>query len=230
MPTFWIRFYLRQCLQLAASGVALALVFHFSRLDLWLADPWFGRGNPAWAFRNAWWAKTLIHSWFKGVLILAALATLWTAWRHRKAGDARRWRLVGTAVIVVPLVVSLWKHFSSMHCPWDIARYGGTAPYLDLFASVPAPLVGVGRCFPAGFVSTGGWMLAFALLRFPEDRRFSRQAALGAVALCLFLGSVQQMRGAHFLSHVLWTLWLSWAVVLVLHALLGVWRTPSPGA
>ena len=51
------------------------------------------------------------------------------------------------------------------------------------------------------------------------------------VTLTLLAGAVfglgQQMRGAHFLSHVLWTLWLSWAIVLAVHAGVRAWRTPS---
>lgn len=230
MPKFWARFYLRQCLLLAVSGLALAFLFKGNRLDLLLADPYFDFGNHLWPYRDAWWAKTLVHSWFKSLLILAALVFLWAAWKHRRAADRLRWRFVAASIIVVPLVVSLWKHKSPMHCPWDIDRYGGVAPYFDLLSSFRAPIDAAGHCFPAGFVSTGSWLLAFALLRFPEDRRFSYRAGIGAAALCLCLGFVQQLRGAHFFSHVLWSLWLSWALVVALHALLGAWKTPQPTA
>lgn len=227
MPTLWARFYLRQCLLLAGSGLALSFLFKGNRLDLLLADPFFDFGNHLWPYRDAWWAKTLVHSWFKKVLILAAIACLWATWRHRKAADARRWRLVAAAIFVVPTVVQIGKRLSPMHCPWDVDRYGGYAPYFDVSALFSTQVSQAGHCFPAGFVSVSSWLLAFALLRYPEDRRFSRRAGLGAVALCLGFGLVQQMRGAHFFSHVLWTLWLSWALVVVLHALLGVWREPA---
>jgi len=62
------------------------------------------------------------------------------------------------------------------------------------------------------------------MLWYPERKR--RCIAVGVVALVLSFGMgwVQQMRGAHFLSHTLWSLWLSWATVLVLHAATGAWR------
>ncbi len=227
MPPFWVRFYLRQSLLLAIAGLALLSIFNGNRLDLLLADPWYDQVNHLWPERNAWWSKILIHSWFKGVLILAALACLWTTWRHRKLADHRRWRLVAASAIVVPLMISLWKRTSPLHCPWDVDRYGGFAPYFDLLSSLSSNIAKAGHCFPAGFVSTSGWLLAFALLRYPENRRFSWGAGLGAGALCLGLGFVQQMRGAHFLSHVLWSIWISWALVVALHALLGVWRAPA---
>jgi len=226
VPTFWIRFYRRQCLLLVLSGLAIAFLFKGNHLDLLLADPFFDFDNRLWPDRNAWWAKTLVHSWLKGVLILVALGFLRIAWKHRRMADRRRWRFVASSILVVPLAVSLLKHNSPMHCPWDVDRYDGHSPYLDLLSSFSSHAEIPGHCFPAGFVSTSGWLLAFALLRYPENPRFSRHAAGGALALCLFLGLVQQMRGAHFLSHVLWTIWLSWAIVVLLHALLGAWREP----
>ncbi|MCC7095995.1 MAG: hypothetical protein IT472_02280 [Thermomonas sp.] len=227
MPIFWIRFYQRQCLLLAASGLVIASLFHGNHLDLLLADPFYDLDNRLWPYRNAWWAKTLVHSWLKNVLILAALIFLWTAWRHRRAADRLRWRLVACSIIAVPLTVTLWKRVTSMHCPWNIDRFDGAFPYFDLLSTSPIPLPGPGRCFPAGFVSTAGWLLAFALVRYPENPRFSRNIGGGALVLCLFFGLVQQMRGAHFMSHVLWTIWLSWAIVVLLHALLGVWKQPT---
>ena len=224
MPRFWVRFYLRQCLLLAASGLVIALLFKGNRLDLLLADPWYDAGAHLWPFREAWWAKDFVHAGFKGALIFVAIACLWMTWRHRRAGDRRRWWVVAAAIIAVPLTVSIWKHYTAMHCPWNIDRYGGAFPYFDLLTAAPFPLPGPGRCFPASFVSAASWLFAFALLRYPEDRRFSHRAGLAALALSLFLGAVQQVRGAHFLSHTLWTLWLSWAIVIALHALLGGWR------
>lgn len=228
MPTFWIRFYLRHCLLLVFTGLLIAVLFHGNHLDLLLADPLFDFNNHLWPYRGAWWSKTLVHSWFKGGMIVFALFCLWKTWRHRKAIDARRWRVVAAAIFAVPTIVSVWKRNSAMHCPWYVDRYDGNNPYFDFFSAIPGNVVDVGHCFPAGFVSTVGWLLAFALLRYPEDRKFSRRAGLAALATCLFFGLVQQMRGAHFMSHVLWTIWLSWAIVLALHAMLGAWRQPPP--
>lgn len=224
MPDFWRRFYARQGVLLLLSALALALLFHFTRLDLTLADPWYRAADHLWPQRDAWWSKVLIHRWLRHLVMLAALVCIWLAWRRRHAPDARRWRLLGAAAFAVPIGVTLLKKHGAMHCPWDVDRYGGAFAYFDLFSAVPAAITSPGRCFPAGFVSIAGWLLAFALLRYPEDRRFSRTAGLAALATALCFGVVQEMRGAHFLSHVLWTIWFSWAVVVTLHAALGVWR------
>ena len=71
---------------------------------------------------------------------------------------------------------------------------------------------GSGHCFPAGHASAGfgflgGW---FAL-----HRHLPRLAGfwfLGALILGLTFGIAQQLRGAHFMSHTLWTAWICWMV------------------
>ena len=229
VPTFWRRFYLRHVILLAASGVSLLLLFHLTRLDLLLEDAWHAPAGTAWPLRESWWTGTLVHQWLRYILIAAALACLASAWTQRHAANALRWRFVAAATVGVPLVVALSKRMSPMHCPWDVDRYGGTAPYLDLYASLSAQVLAPGHCFPGGFVSTGSWLLAFALLRYPERPRASLWIGLAAATLGLGLGVVQQLRGAHFFSHTLWTLWLSWAIVLALHAALGAWREPAAG-
>jgi membrane-associated PAP2 superfamily phosphatase len=232
MPATWRRFYCIHLLLLAISGVALLLLFHLTNLDVRLEDAWHAAAGHAavatpWPLRDAWWTSTLLHQWLRYVLHIAALACMWAAWVRRRQWDALRWRVVAFASLVVPLVVATGKRLSGMHCPWDIDRYGGYAPYYDLIAALTTPIAQPGHCFPAGFVSTGSWLLAFALFYYPANTRRSLWIGFAAAALSLGLGFVQQMRGAHFLSHVLWTLWLSWCIVLVLHMVLRAWRSPS---
>jgi membrane-associated PAP2 superfamily phosphatase len=71
---------------------------------------------------------------------------------------------------------------------------------------------GAGGCFPAGHASA-----AFAYVGgyFVLRRASVRAAALWlSVALVagLVLGVSQQMRGAHYMSHTLWTAWICWVV------------------
>ncbi|HOV96699.1 MAG TPA: phosphatase PAP2 family protein [Thermomonas sp.] len=227
MATVWRQFYLRHLCLLLVSGLGLLLLFHHTALDVWLADRWYDPQRGIWPLRDAWWTRTVVHQWLRYVLNLTALFCLWKAWALRRSTQARRWRLVAVASLVVPLLIGIGKRLSPMHCPWDIDRYGGVAPYADAYAALSAQLTPPGHCFPAGFVSAGSWLLAFALFFYPARPRASIAAGLLAVALSLFLGLIQQMRGAHFLSHVLWSLWLSWAIVLALHATLGLWRDPA---
>lgn len=43
---------------------------------------------------------------------------------------------------------------------------------------------------------------------------------IGGLALGTVMGAVQMMRGAHFLSHNLWTLWVVWAACFAIDVLI----------
>jgi membrane-associated PAP2 superfamily phosphatase len=148
-------------------------------------------------------------------------------WRPRLlVTHRRRWWFVAWCFVAVPIVIGVLRRMSPMHCPWEVTDFSGYAPYVDLWSAAPAG-IRPGHCFPAAFVASGSWLLGFALLWFPEHKLRSVVVGLGALGLSFGLGWVQQMRGAHFLSHTLWSLWVSWLVVLLLHALSGAWRERS---
>ncbi|MGQ3050199.1 MAG: phosphatase PAP2 family protein [Roseateles sp.] len=137
----------------------------------------------------------------------------------------RRSRLwwIGTTLACVALIPVL-KRASSTSCPWSLIQFGG-----DFARYVPHWLLGLpdggpGGCFPSGHASTAfafipGW---FALRdHAPRVARFF----LVVVLICgAVLGWVQMMRGAHFLSHSLWTAWICWAVSLLSWYGLQPWR------
>jgi len=122
------------------------------------------------------------------------------------------------ALIAAPATVSLLKHAAARHCPWDVERYGGYAPQLRWFDRIPEGLR-AGRCFPAGHASAGFALLSLYFLARRRSRRAGRFVWLAAFALGLAMGGVQMMRGAHFLSHVLWSGWVCWAAIVAVQAL-----------
>jgi len=103
-----------------------------------------------------------------------------------------------------------------MDCPWDLLRYGGTHPRVGLFGLRPAGL-GRNHCFPAGHASGGyAWLaLYFFFLAVRPGWRWAGLAA--GACLGLVFGVSQQLRGAHFLSHDLWTIAICWTTALALH-------------
>jgi membrane-associated PAP2 superfamily phosphatase len=78
---------------------------------------------------------------------------------------------------------------------------------------------GGGHCFPAGHASTGfAFMAAYFCLR-QNNAPGAMKWLLVAVCIGFILGISQQMRGAHFMSHTLWTAWLCWTVGWLSHLL-----------
>ena len=225
--------YRAQAWLLAATALALSLVFHFTRLDLQLATPYYDPVNHTFPWRYAWVSKYFIHRYLKYALLVAGVGTWVVAIAARRATAGsflathrRRWQFVAWCFVAVPIVIGILRRLSPMHCPWEVVDFGGYAPYVDLWTAAPAG-IRAGHCFPAAFVASGSWLLGFALLWYPEHKGRCAVAGLAALVLSFALGWVQQMRGAHFLSHTLWSLWVSWAVVLVVHWTSGAWRETS---
>ena len=127
----------------------------------------------------------------------------------------RRLATLVASAVLVPLAISTMKASSIHHCPWNLSRYGGFAPYLRIFDSLP-PGLSAGRCFPAGHATSALWLPAVAAFWLPG--RPTKAAVAFALSLVpgLALGFAQQARGAHFLTHTLWSAWIAAAIVVVL--------------
>lgn len=110
--------------------------------------------------------------------------------------------------------VAWLKSASTTSCPWDLAEFGGLAhyvPHWDWWAQDG----GSGHCFPAGHASSGFAFIG-AWFAFRPCPPAARRWACGALAAGLVLGLAQQVRGAHFMSHTLWSGWVCWVVAWVI--------------
>jgi len=173
---------------------------------------WFG-GPAGFPWREAWFTRDLLHDGGRrlatGVLALG-LAHAW--WWPRRTGPSRAERWRWTAVVLLSLVaVPAIKRVSQTSCPWDLAEFGGVASY------VPHWLLGVvdggpGHCFPSGHAVAAFAFFGMAFLWRPHRPRLARAWLAGTLAAGAVFGAAQLVRGAHYLSHTLWTAWLCWAI------------------
>jgi membrane-associated PAP2 superfamily phosphatase len=148
-------------------------------------------------------ASTIVFAWI--------LVSLWRPIGLLARLDRPRRVYLFVAVAACLLVVASLKRGSALHCPWGLAEFGGAHAYLRLFDAVPAGWQR-GSCFPAGhalsaFAYFGGYFAWCAV-----DRRVARAWLIAVLAVGLWIGVSQQLRGAHFLSHTLWTAWLAWTL------------------
>ena len=198
-------------------------------IDLWLADRMFDAATGRFDWRDHWFAVDVMHRWVKIPLILlgasivgAALADGVRPLTILSTNDRLRLRMAAACALLVPLVVAFVKHYASPHCPWDVDRYGGVAPYLRLFDALPAA-VPAGHCFPAGHASSALWLTGLCVWLLPHRPRAAAGVGVLGMSLGFGLGWVQQLRGAHFLTHTLASAWIAaavlWAVFVVVAAL-----------
>jgi len=199
--------------------VLLAALFELTDLDLLLSDSWY---DPAagWVYKRSWWAEGVIHQGGKNLVLAAALAAL-AAWGFSfRLSRLRPWRRPALFLLLSIGLgtgsVALGKATINRHCPWDYDRYGGVVPYVRLFEPVPAGHK-PGHGFPAGHASgalslTGGYFIFYGR---------NRRRALAVLSTGLLLGAAfgfgQLVRGAHFVSHNLWSAAICWLVALLLY-------------
>jgi membrane-associated PAP2 superfamily phosphatase len=213
-----------QVLALAAGAIALTLGLGDGHVDLTVARWFFDDARRVFPLTNQWWLKEVLHDAARTVSAIGGLGLLgltvasFTAPRLL-AGRARREELLfaSIAAFAAVAVVSALKHFSSHACPWDLDLFGGSAVHHSLLAA-PAAATSVSGCFPAAHPLAGYAWLCVGFALYPSARKRAWAAWASACALGTLLGAVQMARGAHFLSHVLWSAWTVWAVNLAVLA------------
>src|SRR6185436_15480747 len=206
-----------------ALFVVTATVFAVTPLDEHIARAvFFDAASAQWIGAHSWVINELLHTagrWAIRAMVALVLA-LWVATFVRR--DWRTLRRPAAFLTIAMLlsmgVVGLLKTVTNVDCPWDLVPFGGRFPYVELFADRPDALR-AGRCFPAAHASSGYALLA---LYFVFRERHARLAKLGlGVGLLagLTFGLAQQARGAHFVSHDLWSAFLVWTTTLSVYAL-----------
>ena len=227
LPLFSNRAGIRLGIGLGMMAVAIFALGRFTDIDLFLADALYDAATGGFPWRDAWLTDVVGHRVLKAALTLSGAlciaAAIGDAIRPQAVLDrplARlRLRVIAWSAASVPLAISLLKQSSNAHCPWDLARYGGSQPYVRLFEALP-PGALPGHCLPAGHASSALWLVSLVVLWLPGQPRMAWRAACVAIAFGMAVGWMQQMRGAHFLTHTLWSVWIACAVVLALAMLL----------
>lgn len=188
--------------------------------DTLIADAFYELEGHQWRWRHSPFLADDLHVVGRMVAItcwLLIAGALLASWSRgiRNATWQREVVYVLVSVLLSTLVVAWIKSWSNVDCPWDLSRYGGDRPLLDLWQARPTELPR-GRCFPAGQASAGyAWVaLYFAARRHGRGwRAIGLATGLGAGAV---LGVAQQLRGAHFASHDVAAAVVCWLVASVL--------------
>lgn len=196
-----------------ALAIGIVWLANATSIDLTLADQQFDFAQHAFTQKHNFLYETVMHVYAKHLftaiwLCLLALAWLPAHWFNHRISAATRHQLrwIVFLALLNAIVVSVLKHQMPHACPWDVVRYGGSSPWVPAFMAHPA--MEAGHCFPAGHTTSGVWLAALSLLWLPQAPRKALFVAIAGLAVGFTLGWVQQIRGAHFLSHTLTSLWL----------------------
>jgi membrane-associated PAP2 superfamily phosphatase len=194
------------------------LVLEATSIDLALARLSYDQRLHSFPLREHFLTTRVAHD---GVKVASALVFAWilvSVWRPigllARLDRTRRVYLFVAAATCLVVVASL-KRGSALHCPRGLLEFGGSHAYLQLFDPIPEGWKR-GACFPAGHASSAFAYIGGYFAWRGVDRRVARAWLIAVLVVGAWAGVSQQLRGAHFLSHTLWTLWLAWALSAVL--------------
>ena len=195
----------------------LFLVWDFSGGDMAMARLW--GDSTGFPLREHGWMVKVMHQGARTLgwlFLIAMLLGVWRPWGPLRSLATAERAGIFLGVLCALLAVILVKGFSQTSCPWDLQAFGGLVPYVSHWDIGQAD-GGGGHCFPAGHASTGfAFMAAFFGLQQSAPRAALKWLGW-AVLVGFILGISQQVRGAHFMSHTLWTSWLCWTVGWIGH-------------
>jgi len=206
-----MRKYLDRPSLLALAIFSLIVLWDVSGLDTSLAQ--IAASPAGFPLRDSWLLKTVLHDDARHLAWLLALALAASAvwpWGPLRAVPFMRRIQLAAVTISASGLIALLKAGNHTSCPWDLEQFGGVASYIPHWAGWSRSDGGGGHCFPAGHAATGfAFITGYFALRHDQPQ-LARWWLVGALALGLILGGAQQLRGAHFMSHTLWTGWICW--------------------
>ncbi len=210
------KFYLPQIILLLFTAFILNLYLPVGGdLDHRLIMPYI---DPQHGFylKNFWWYDRFAHHdlklWQEMIFLAIIVAIFAKKYNvHILAlQDTRPYLMILAYCAITTTVIGIIKHYSNHSCPWSI---------LDLHTQIQfIPQLGNGGCFPGGHSGLGyAWCAGFFAF-YKIDKRRAYFYLFAGIILGTGMGLTQMMRGAHFLSHNLWTFWMTWAIGLSLNA------------
>jgi membrane-associated PAP2 superfamily phosphatase len=214
------RYWLPQLVLLGLLALAGTLPFWLTDLDVRVAgqffhpeadDPWYRAQDPPWS-----WLYQLAPL-LSGLVMIGSLLVLVLGGSFARF---RRLRLYAVFVIAVSvlgpglLVNEVFKAHWGRPRPHQLAAFEGTKAYFR-------PLVrgesGNGKSFPCGHSSVGYALVVFVLIWLRRRPWLAAAALVVALTVGSLLGVGRILAGDHFLSDVIWSGVVVYAVALGLY-------------
>ncbi|MNR90724.1 hypothetical protein D3C72_217150 [compost metagenome] len=223
MKSSYARFAASNLIGLLLCAVLFTWLARDGALDFRLAHVFFDPVTHTFPLRVSdaldFWGHTVLKLFTVWILVIAAVLLVISNW----VDTLKPWRRALFLFVVMAacsaFLVQTLKGASVHSCPWDIDTFGGSAAWFPLFSS-NVVAVGPGLCWPGGHAS-GGFAIMAAYFALRDSKPLWARAMLWfSLGIGALMSVVQMARGAHFLSHNLWSLWLVWATCFVLDALL----------
>lgn len=210
--------------------IVFAMLSEYSGIDLWLAGNFYDASTGTWPYQSSFITSNVLHTGGRNFIVFCALINLLAIFASfvdsRLAPYRKHLMFMFIAALSGPLLVGLLKNSTYIYTPWDLQFFGGDKPYIRIFDVVSAD-ASVGHAFPGGH-SSGGFAYISAFFALSAMGSKYRYYGWYVPIFCgLVFAATQEIRGAHFLSHDLFSFAICWLVAFSLAVVIypDYWRS-----
>jgi len=200
----------------------IVLLFEITPLDIIVQDWFFDFNSGRWLVdKHAPVPRFFFYNFPKGILIAFGVYLLLNLLGPTVLGgycllSRKKALFLLLCLGIVPALMALGKNTTGVYCPSQIIRYGGDHIYAHVLEAIQSAIVSTrkGCCFPAGHAS-GGFAL-MSLYFWADSRAKQRLGLMTGLVLGWTMGLYQMFKGAHYLSHTLFTMAAAWLIIIIL--------------
>jgi len=188
--------------------ICLSGIANLTIIDIGISA-FFANDIDGFPLTHHWLTQTVLHLYAARLAALAGLALIgFNLWQwicpsvNNKIAVAARYLMISWVSSV--LTIALLKQVTTLPCPWNLKQFGGTVDYIfiyELFSGIHS----AGKCFPAAHASSGYGLIGCGFVALMFGRHIGKGFLL-PLLIGLVYGGAQIVRGAHFISHDLFTL------------------------
>jgi len=202
--------------------IGTIFLFEFTNFDLALQDHFCLRGCHQWMIdKRDPILRLIFYTGIKDLIIVFGIICFFCclfSFKVRRLAKYRRFCvLICLSLIIVPGTISILKNISKVYTPSKIRRYGGNCPYVKTFEKYPPGFKQTkrGKGWPAGHAS-GGFALMMLYYAFTRKKFRIMGLSIG-LTLGWTMGLYQMLKGAHYLSHTVITMFIAWIGILIIY-------------
>lgn len=192
--------------------MAISIAITIGDVDRTIADYLYAIQGSNWTWKHSWLTERIFHRGGRALsLTLAgamAVILIYSCFYKSLAAHRKPLLFLLLATAGSNLLVVFFKTSLAVSCPWEFSRYGGHLAYNSVIEQL---FIRNGEgCFPAGHACAGYAWISFYFFGLYYRSKWRLAGLAIPLMTGVLLGAVQQIRGAHFISHDVWTLAICW--------------------
>jgi len=202
-----------------ALGLILIIFIQYSNFDVWVSNQFFNALSNQFILQKYSTLGNQLHDKSKIILIIIGLIFWLISLGHIIKNEwfinkniIKKINFISAMSIIIPVIILIIRDNSLSHCPRDLIIFNGSYNYfklLDIQSSGLAP----GHCNPASHAASFVWLMSIPWAFLNGSSRV--KAYFLTILFAILMSSVQIARGAHFLSHILWSVWISSFIITI---------------